>query len=366
MTPRPAVAAAALAGVAASLLPVPTAGQPAPPVAQTTERAADDATLALLDRAVAAAASVPMRGQLTVASFGLGGPQITTVEVARRADGRLRATRQGAWELGRDDDGSYLRSPRTGTLLKLGGVERRSFDRERFLTNYRLDDGGTIELDTGPARTLLVTAHRDGVVREVLHVDDATGLVVRRETFEDDGAPVRVVAYTEVEVDDSVRARSRLASEGLELETVALSPVERQSLVDRGVPAEAALPGGFELVDAAEVESVTVPTVHLVYSDGLYTLSVYVQLGRLATAATEDAVALSLPDGGAVWRWPGSEPRRVVWSGDGLTFTALTDAPTSTLLLAVGGLPNEPAPSTLARVARGLSRAADHLLPPWG
>jgi hypothetical protein len=169
-----------------------------------------------------------------------------------------------------------------------------------------------------------------------------------------------------VEVDDTVRARSQLTGDGLELETVALSPVERQSLVARGVPAEAALPGGFELVDAAEVDAVSVPTVHLVHSDGLYTLSVYVQMGRLATSATAGALALDLPDGGVVWRWPGSEPRRVVWSGDGMTFTALTDAPTSTLLMAVGGLPNDPAPSTLARVARGVSRAVDHLLPPWG
>jgi hypothetical protein len=326
----------------------------------------DSVVLALLDRALEAAASVPMRGRLTVASFAQGGPQITTVEVARREDGRLRATRQDAWELGRDEDGSYLRSPRTGRLLELGGVERRSFDRERFLARYRLTDGGAVELDTGPARTLAVTDRTSGLLHELLHLDDATGLIVRRETFDEDGAPVRVVAYTDVEVDEDVRARPSLDAEDLEVDQVALSPIERRSLAERGVPVDDVLPGGFELLGAAEVDGASVPTVHLRYGDGLYTLSVYVQLGELAIRATRDAKELELDSGGTVWRWPGSEPRRVVWSGDGRTFTALTDAPTGILLTAVAGLPNDPAPSTLRRTIRGFARVAEHLLPPWG
>jgi hypothetical protein len=327
--------------------------------------AGGDAALAELDRAVEAARTLRYRGRVTVASFGRGGPQVTTVDVVRSADGRLRAERQGAWELGRDEDGSYLRSARTGALLRLGGVEVRVFDRARFLRNYRVDDGGTSQLDTGPARVLLVRRAADDGRAETLHVDADSGLIVRRETHDVDGRPVRVVAFTELEVDPATGLLTPPDASG-EVERVSLTPVERRALIADEIPAYEQLPGGFELLGASEVRSAESPTTHLVYGDGLYTLSLYVQRGRLADHATAEATALPLPGGGSVWRWPGSEPRRVVWSGDGVTFTALTDAPTGALLTAVAGLPNDPAPSTLRRLARGLARVGDRLLPPWG
>ncbi|MEX1176965.1 MAG: sigma-E factor regulatory protein RseB domain-containing protein [Nitriliruptor sp.] len=358
--------AGAIASVVLLLAPAatPSIGARAATPAGGASSDADEAALAELDRAVEAARTLRYRGSLTVASFGQGGPQVTSVEVARSADGRLRAERRGAWELGRDADGSYLRTSRTGALLRLGGVSVRPFERDRFLRNYRIESGGTSQLDTGPANVLLAT-RRDGDVRsETLHVDRETGLIVRRETRDVDGRPVRVVAYTELEVDPATGLLTPPDADG-EVERLSLTPVERRSLADRGVPAARELPGGFELLDASEVETAEVPTVHLVYGDGLYTLSLYVQRGRLATHATAEATRLDVPNGGAVWRWPGSEPRRVVWTGDGRTFTALTDAPTGALLTAVAALPSDPAPSTFRRLARGLSRVGDRILPPW-
>lgn len=341
--------------------PVPPRAGPVPPVDLLPS---DPTTVDALDRALEVSATVAMRGRLTVAALGDGGPQITTVDVARRADGRLRAIRQGAWELGREGDGSYLRSERTGRLLELGGVRTRTFDRDRFLERYRVADRGSAVIDTGPARAIEVIDRSRGVVREILHLDEATGLVVRRETRDADGQPSRVVAYTSLTIDGDVRARPTEHDGQEDAEQVALDPVERRALAARGLPASAELPGGFVLLDASEVRGTDLPTVHLVYGDGLYTLSVYVQEGRLARRATRQAVELRTPHRDeVVWRWPGSEPRRIVWSGDGRTFTAVTDAPTGVLLAAVDGLPNDPAPSTLDRLARGFSRVADHLLP---
>ena len=353
-----APAGATSTAVAAPAVPAPSRAVPPVDVGPS-----DPSTVAALDRAVEASATLAMRGRLTVAALGDGGPQVTTVEVARRADGRMRAIRQGAWELGREDDGSYLRSERTGRLLELGGVQAGTFDRTRFLERYRVADRGYAEIDTGSARVVEVIDRSRGVVREILHLDEETGLVVRRETRDADGEPSRVVAYTSLVVDRDVRARPT-EHEDDEAEQVALDPVERRSLAERGLPASAELPGGFVLLDASEVRGTDLPTVHLVYGDGLYTLSVYVQEGRLARRATRQAVELRTPHHDeVVWRWPGSEPRRIVWSGDRRTFTAVTDAPTGVLLAAVDGLPNDPATSTLGRLARGFSRVADHLLP---
>ncbi len=338
------------------IAPGPDAGDDAPTSA---------VAMRVLDRAVEVARTARYRGRMTVASFARGGPQVTTVEVARTADGRLHAIRRGAWELGRDVDGSYLRTTRTGSLLRLGGVERDAFDRDRFLRHYAVEDGGTSRLDTGPARALLVTSRDDGVRAETLHVDERTGLIVRRETRDADGRPVRVVAFTDLDVDPGTGLIAP-PPDGEGDERLAVTPVARRALLERGVPAVSELPGGYELLDVSEVDADDLPTVHLIYSDGLYTLSLYVQEGRLAPSATAVADELALPGGGVVWRWPGSEPRRVVWTGEGRTFTAITDAPTGDLLAAVAGLPNDPAPSTLRRLARGLSRVGERLLPPWG
>lgn len=372
----PCAAATAVLALVPALLPSVVAAPAAaaedgtdvdvPASAAPASAAPASAAVAELDRAVEVARTLRYRGTLTVASFGRGGPQVTAVDVARAADGRLRAERRGAWELGRDEDGGYLHSARTGSLIRLGGVSAVAFDRDRFLRHYLVEDGGITHLDTGPARALLVTRRSDGSRSETLHVDEDTGLIVRRETRDHDGTPVRVVAFTDLEVEPGVGLVAPPPEVSGEVESLALTPVDRLALLDRGVPVEEELPGGFELLGAVELATADAPTVHLRYGDGLYTLSLYVQHGRLADHATEGATSLPLSNGGTVWRWPGSEPRRVVWTGDGQTFTALTDAPTGDVLTAVAGLPNDPAPSTLRRLARGLSRVGERLLPPWG
>ena len=95
------------------------------------------------------------------------------------------------------------------------------------------------------------------------------------------------------------------------------------------------LRAGFTVDDGAAVQ--------LVYSDGLYTLSVYEQPGHVDVHALDGAVR-SDRDGIPVYRWPGAEPERMVWNGDGHTFTAVTDAPADVLMDAVGDLPTTPPP----------------------
>ncbi|MTV26524.1 hypothetical protein FTX61_14040 [Nitriliruptoraceae bacterium ZYF776] len=315
----------------------------------------DAAALEALDRAVVAAQRVPHRGEVTVVSFSAEGPQVTTVALRRTAEGDLEVRRLRGVEVG-DAADAALRPTRTGALLRLGGVERANFDRDRFLAAYRVVHGGAADVDTGPATRLEVSRRATGALREVLFVDDATGLLVRRETFDPDGLPVRLVAFTELSHDPDVVAPPP--------EIPRASPAAAALELDGRFPG--LLPGGFELLDLRELEDTEVPVTRLVYDDGLYTLSLFVQDGRLDPKATDGASAMRTPTGGTVWRWPGSEPRRVVWSGDGRTFTALSDAPTADVVAAVADLPNAPPPSTLERLTRGLSRVWKQLLPPWG
>jgi hypothetical protein len=322
-------------------------------------RAPDERAGRLLERAVSGSSEVPHSGELTVASFGEGGPQITEVVLTRGVDGGMSVADATGREFGRIDGEGFLRS--AGTLLRLGGIERLPVDLERLHRKYAVAVGETSMLDTGQAVALEVRERATDVLREVLHVDEATELIVRRETFAPDGRPLRVVAYTDLQV-----ATGELAlpdSEGLEVEAASLAPRELAELRERGFVVPEELPARYELLGGYEVDEAAVPTLHLVYADGLYTLSVFQQQGRLSRRALDGATELRSDDGGAVWRWPGSEPRRVIWSGDGLTFTGLTDAPVDELLSVVVGLPNDPPPSILDRLARGITRVARWLWP---
>ncbi len=344
MRPVRTLTAGVLAGVTLSLGPAPVA-------AEDVDR--------LLERAVTASNEYPHAGTLTVASFSTSGPQLTQLEVTTTMDGSLRLVRSGGWEIGRAGSEAFLR--RSGTLLRIGGTERTPFDRDRLRRKYDVEVDGTRPLDTGQATVLVLRERATGVLREMLYVDADTELVVRRETFDRTGSPVRVVAFTRLDVADA--AVTMPEPDGREVEDHERTAMDAAELRDRGFLVPASLPNGYQLLGRYEVEDAAVPTLHLLYGDGLYTVSLFEQQGRLSMEAVRRAERLTTQDGGAVWRWPGSEPRRIVWAGDGLTFTALTDAPTDELLTVISGLPTDAAPSILDRLSRGLSRLGRWLVP---
>lgn len=327
--------------------------------AQAPTASLDDPTVdADLARAVEASSTVAHTGTVTVASFSDRGPEVTQVEMTRGV-GSLRYTRDGGWEIGRADGTGFLAS--SSTLLRVGGVERVPDQLDRLRTKYELRRGPSGPLDTGPARAIDVVEQATGTLRERVHLDERTGLIVRRETYDREGEPLRVVAYTELVVED--RAVVAPTADGRDVRDHAMLLTSRRDLVRAGFEVPARLPAGYELLEAGELEDASVPTSHLLYGDGLYTVSVFQQRGRLAPRAVRDATELRRADGGAVWRWPGSEPRRMVWSGDGHVYTALTDAPSDELLEVVGGLPSDPAPSILDRLTRGLIRVGRWFVP---
>lgn len=334
----------AVAGVVATAL----AGTPAAPAA-----ADDHPAVETLERVVEASQDVAYQGRVVLASFSAQGPEVTEMQLARGADGELRVRRGETWELGRVAGEAYLRTS-TDTLLRLSGVERAPFELRLLREKYALEPAGTRALDTGPARVVRLHERSTGAPREALYVDEETSLVVRRETYDTEGELRRIVAFTDLEL--AAADVRRPDDDDLEVEQQTLAPADVEDLRARGFLVPDELPAGYVRVGGSEVEGAGVPTLHLTYTDGLYALSLYQQRGRLAASAVEGATRLTTDDGGHVWRWPGSEPRRVVWTGDQLTFTAISDAPTDELLAVAAGLPTEASPSILERLGRGLSR----------
>jgi hypothetical protein len=312
----------------------------------------------VLERAANANRTLPHEGGLVVVSFSETGPRIAQMEVAFGDEG-LRILREGGTEVGRVGGRGFLRS--SSTLLQVGGVEQVPVSLGRLHTKYDTTVTDPVTLDTGPAVPLALRERATGTLREVLYADVETGLIVRRETYGRDGEPVRTVAYTHLAVTDQLPSMPRALGRDVEQHEVTAADADARR--DEGFLIPESLPLGYDLVTALEVPGAHVPTVHLIYADGLYSLSVFQQQGRMKSTVIAGASELRTPTGGAVWRWPGSEPRRIVWSGEGVTFTALADTPTDELLEAIAGLPTDPPPSILGRLDRGLSRLARWVSP---
>lgn len=320
----------------------------------------------VLDRAVAASTGTAYRASMVVISLGEDGPGVTEVEVSKGADGDLSVSSAEAWLIAREDTSALYRDDEAGRLLRLSQVQSLPFTLPEVGRAYDIRVAGRATLKTGSA--VGVAFSRDGVLRERLFVDDTTGLVVRRETYDMTGAPVRVTALTRVRVIDVDSAEAEasepvaMGTDGTDVlgERTPLSPDEVHEIADHGWRVPTTVGAGFELragyaVDGGEA-------VQLVYSDGLYTLSVFEQPGHVDGDALGGAVHDEV-DGIPVYRWPGAEPERMVWNGDGHTFTAVTDAPPDVLMGAVADLPHDTAPSVPTRMRRGLTRLGGWLWP---
>ena len=320
--------------------------------------AGDGDAARLLARAVEAGDELSYDGEVAVVSLADDGPRLATLTVAR-GEGGVRVGRGDDEEFGRADGEGFLRS--SSRLLRVGGIERVPAHVGRLEDKYSPRLEGTRELDTGTATVVALVDSDLEVVRERLYADDDTGLVVRRETFDADGEPVRLVAFTELR--PGATQVDMPASGHRSVEQHEVEPREIVRLREAGFVVPERLGRGFELLATLDVPAASVPTAHLVYGDGLYTVSVFQQLGRLDRRAVAAATELTTDDGASVWRWPGSEPRRLVWTGEGITFTALGDAPTDEVLAAIAELPSEPAPGLFGRLVRGLERIGRGLMP---
>jgi sigma-E factor negative regulatory protein RseB len=212
-------------------------------------------------------------------------------------------------------------------------------------SHWRLSARAGAEV-AGRPTTEVVASRRDGTVAQRIFVDDATGLLLRRDVLDRGGAIERSLVFTDVEVGPATTEVT--APAGLRAErssTIATVP--------DGYRAPSAL-GGSALVTRAKHPD----GVLLYYSDGLFSTSVFEQRGSLDWSA--------LPDGGTTTEVRGTTARRysepsatvLVWERDGVVYTCVSDAPADVFTASVGDLTG---PGRNA-----IERAADFVLGPFG
>ena len=226
--------------------------------------------------------------------------------------------------------------------------------------HYDLAVAGT---DTCAGRAAhLVEARRPGVTGEGrvagrFWVDDESALVLRRDVFDHAGRLLRSSAFASLAVSPAVASVPDASAD--RVDDAALDRLRSD-----GWRVPMTLPGGLDLFDARVRTHQGEDVLHLSYSDGLSTLSLFAQRGRLGSRPmggfAEQKVA-----GAPVWVRSSASPQRVVWGGGGRVFTMLTDAPPEAVRDVVEALPHDRAPRTgfLARLSRGLSRLASWLNP---
>ncbi len=341
LAPRRHVAAVATAAVLAAGT---AAGPAAAADVSPAPLGAGDARALLT--AAAEALEHPHVGRVSVVSFTAAGPRVADLEVRVDAMGATELRRPTRWLLGGSAMTGWLRTSddaRTATPSAVGA----RLDVDVVLERWHATVGPPRGLDTGPATPVHLVRRAGSPVEEVVYIDDATQLPVRRETRGVDGEVLRVVAYTSVAMVD-LGAPAAVAAPAPASGGMAVG-----GLADAGYEVPAALGAGFTLLGAEHTDDMAVAR----YGDGLSVLSVYQQHGRLDASGLTDATVREIA-GRHVWTWPGAEPLRLVWTGGDRTWTVVSDAPVAVIEDAVASLPGDHVGHDVpSRISRGIARA---------
>lgn len=237
----------------------------------------------------------------------------------------------------------------------------------------------------------VVAARRaDGSLAALFYLDQATKLPLERRVFDTSANVIDSSLFINVQIGTTVserQAQALCAKPQAEQEqadqaggwTFPIPPAKLLVLGDSGWRVPPVLPGGLTLFTGAQTMQTGTsvggaaqtaqtaqqagqagPVLDLGYSDGLYVISLFEQRGKLATKL---AGWQKTTEGGRIVYASGSAQRSLAWSGNGMVYTLIADAPTPTVAAVVDALPYDKPPGFWKRMSRGLSRLASLVNP---
>jgi hypothetical protein len=290
------------------------------------------AAVALLERAGQAAAAESLTGMVVVEWHD--GRRSRTAQVPVQAAG-------GVFRVGDEVAGS--------------GARRLVKGPDGWLTLWRRDvvalgpsPAKKYDLSVGPGPSVAgratdvveVRAASGAAPVERLYLDQASGLLLRRELLDARGEPYR-----------SLRFVSLRAAEGVPVSAPSRSAVDdpgEAGQLDAPYRSPRTLGDGYRLVGAYKKSP---SVIHLFYSDGLHGLSVFEQRGHLSASAMPAGGRRVEVDGRTVRSWSTPAGETVVWESDGVVYTVVSDASRADVAAAVSDLPHSERPKRLRRVA---------------
>jgi sigma-E factor negative regulatory protein RseB len=343
--------AALLVGL--GLLLTATPGAAALP--RTSEEDAESSALRLLEGAARASRTLTYSGTKYVAAWRSSGSSSSLVDVRHDPRRGLRLSVSPTAASGRDPvgedalvlaatslDGALLRALDRAYDLRVAGPGRCTGREAHVVEARRPDDPDAV-------------AGRFWLDRE-------TGLLLRREVYDADGQRLRSSAFVDLETSgggplNPPAAERRGTGKG---EPVGDRDLDRMRAGGWPLPEE--LPDGFVLFDARR-QGGEDGVLHLAFSDGLSTTSLFVQQGELGSTPPDGFTRGTVADQ-PVWVHDGA-PERLVWAGAERVWTLVSDAPETAVSAAVAALPHAELPDdgVRARLARGLARLGSWLNP---
>jgi sigma-E factor negative regulatory protein RseB len=339
---------------AAGTVPAAVAGPVNPSEPVPTERD-DTRAILLLENARRAASRVAYSGVQYVAAWCKSGSASQVVDVRHVPGiGSLVAVHGTSF---REDNAVFTADGTTdGVPDEAVAVDSVSL----LVKNYSVVLAGREEVAGRPAHVVEVR-RPSGSVAARFWLDRETGLVLRREVFDSHGATTKASAFVDFTVGHATLAgRSADSMPAAWPDTVPISAAP--SLRDVGWTAPAAVASNFELIDVRQRHEDGRTAVHLTYSDGLSTVSVFQDRGHL-DAQRLDGFEPTRVDGAEVYVSDGI-PYQATWSADGVVYTVLGDAPDDAMQTVIAFLPHEQAPAgVMARLSRGMDRVASWFNP---
>jgi sigma-E factor negative regulatory protein RseB len=226
-------------------------------------------------------------------------------------------------------------------------------------THYVVAYAGLGSADDRTAQ--MVEARRaDGSLAARFWLDDATKLPLEREVYDAAAHVISRDLFINVRFAKQGSAPASAPADHQGLWTEPFSQAQLLALRARGWLVPAQLPSGLSLFTGAETEASAGTALDLGYSDGLSVLSVFEQRGHLPaslpgwrkTTVAGHVVFVAEPD-----------QRSLTWSGRGMVYTVVADAPAQTVDAVVGALPHDKPPGFWKRMTRGLVRLASWVNP---
>src|SRR5665811_1912112 len=229
------------------------------------------------------------------------------------------------------EDGWYTPLPATG----LTGVDE---GLDLLVDKYTAEATRTDRLLDRRCDVVELRRRSDGVLRERLWLDRESGLLLRRETYAEDGTVLRMAVYLSLDLSPmavpregpSVSGRTERQSLRVPLQrreqgVAALEKAELAALERAGWTVPAELPGGYRAVEAYAVSSDDVQPLQVVYRDGLYSVSLFQQRGQPDWSSLPSGAEPAEGLGFQAFEWPRAVPERIVWEADGTAWSLVGD-----------------------------------------
>jgi hypothetical protein len=193
----------------------------------------------------------------------------------------------------------------------------------------------------------------DGRVAARWWIDNATGLLLWQETYDTAGNVALAAGFTAVTITDKPVFMEHLAPRlAISTTTASLTLSHTGELASRGWYCQDDV-AGLSLIRMTSDAAIDPDALHMVYSDGVSTLSVFEQRGRLSGAPAGSHWDPSLRA-----HLLAGTPTMATWQSGDRVFTVVTDGPVDLIRTAAQTLPHAELedPTTMERIHVGWSR----------